>query len=238
MVLVIHSTVCTRKKQLTPDVWEFSFTKPEGFTFKPGQFILFEVPHPDNPEDIQTRAFSIGSLPSERELLFAVKMVPGGRASRWFEERVKEGTDATFKGPFGNFLLDPAPDKDVLFVATSTGVAPFRPQILDAVARGDTRRMDLIYGVRSEADVFWVEEFQNLTRQHPSFFLHLTLSRPSADWKGHRGRVQTLVPHVKKEFAKTILYACGSPVMTKEVKNLALTEWGMDKKCVHFEGYI
>ncbi len=238
MAIPTHATACTRKKQLTRDVWEFSFTKPENFTFKPGQFILFDVPHPDNASDIQTRAYSIASTPDEEELLFVVKMLEGGRASRWFVEKIQEGSGATFKGPFGNFVLDPAPDKDVLFIATSSGVAPFRSQILGAIARGDTRRMDLIYGVRSEEDLFWAEELQKISQTHEPFFLHVTLSQPSPSWTGHKGRVQSMVPHVKKEFANTLLYACGSPVMTKEIKDLALTQWGFDKKALHIEGYI
>ncbi len=238
MPVISYPVTCTRKRLLADAVYEFVFTKPAGFTFKPGQFILFDVPHPQNPADIQTRAFSIASTPAESDLLFIVKLLAGGRASLWFEHVVEEGSTAVIKGPFGNFLLDPDPEKSILFVATSTGNAPFRSQILDALSRGDTRKMDFIYGVRSERDLFWAEEFQALTRTYPNFFLHVILSQPSADWTGHRGRVQTLIPQVTKEFARTLLYACGNPEMTKEVKTRALAEWGLDKKMVHVEGYI
>jgi NAD(P)H-flavin reductase len=238
MAIPVFTIACTRKKRIATDVYEFVFTKPAGFTFKAGQFVLFDVPHPENPSDIQTRAFSIASSPGESDMLFVVKLVTGGRASAWFEKAVEEGSEATIKGPFGNFLLDPTPDRRILFIATSTGNAPFRSQILDAIGQGDTRRMDLIYGVRSEADLFWKEEFEAMAARAPNFFLHLTLSQPSEAWTGHRGRVQTVVPQITREFANILVYACGSPVMTKDIKQLALEQWGMERKSVHVEGYI
>ncbi len=238
MATPTYTVTCMCKRLLAAGVYEFVFTKPDGFAFKPGQFVLFDVPHAENPEDIQTRAFSIASAPHETDLLFAVKLVEGGRASAWFERVVQEGSTAVIKGPFGNFVLDPAPGKNLLFLATSTGNAPFRSQILDALVRGDTRRMDFVFGVRSETDLFWVEELRAWERTYPNFFLHVTLTQPSPSWTGHKGRVQVIAPQVAKELASTLLYACGSPVMTKDVKQLALAEWGMDKKQVHVEGYI
>jgi hypothetical protein len=35
-----------------------------------------------------------------------------------------------------------------------------------------------------------------------------------------------------------LLYACGNPDMTKEVKALAIGPWSMAKEKVHIEGYI
>ncbi len=238
MPVPTFSVICTRKDLIAREVYEFTFEKPAGFTFKPGQFVLFDVPHPENPADIQTRAFSIASAPFETELLFVVKLVEGGRASIWFRDVVKKGTVATIKGPFGNFLLDPEPARDILFLCTSTGNAPFRSQIVHALKSGDTRKMDLIYGVRAEEDLFWAEEFNRLAAAHPNLSVHVILSAPGPSWTGHRGRVQTLVPQLVTRNGSLLLYACGNPEMTKEIKQRALTEWGIDKKNIHVEGYI
>ncbi len=238
MPVPTFTVVCTKKRIIARDVYEIVLTKPAGFAFKPGQFVLFDVPLIDNPADVQTRAFSIASMPSEFELLFAIKLVPGGRASRWVKEMVEEGSEIVIKGPFGNFLLDPTPDRSLLFIATGTGIAPFRSQIVDALERGDTRKIDLIFGVMAEQDLFWMEELDALAKKYPHFCTHVTLTSPSAGWTGHRGRVQALAPKIVTEFANTLVYACGNPDMTKEVKTLATTEWGLDRKAVHIEGYI
>lgn len=154
MAIPVHHITCTKKEEIARDVYDIRFSKPDGFAFKPGQFVLFDVPLVENAEDIQTRAFSLASTPAESELIVVAKMKEGGRASRWIEEILEVGTPVAMKGPFGNFKLDTQTDKDYLFVATSTGVGPFRPMILEALERGDTRRMDLIFGVRNEEDLF------------------------------------------------------------------------------------
>lgn len=238
MPVVTYTIPCLRNDIIADGVYEFELRKPTGFTFNPGQFVLFDVPLVENPSDVQTRAFSIASTPAEETLLFVAKMIPGGRASRWIEEMLRVGTDVVTKGPFGNFLLKAEPEQSLLFIATSTGNAPFRSMILDALARGDTRRMDFIFGVKSEKDLFWAEEFEELAKSHPNFFFHTSLSAPTGEWTGHRGRVQTLVPQVVKDFSQLSVYVCGNPAMTKEVKEMAIGQWGMDKKHVHAEGYI
>lgn len=238
MPVITYTVACTSNKVIARDVYEFTLEKPAGFTFKPGQFVLFDVAHVDNPADVQTRAFSIASSPDERELLFIAKMVPGGRASRWIAEQLTVGSSVSMKGPFGNFLLRSDSPNEYLFIATSTGMAPFRSQIVDALAKGDTRRMDVIFGAKCEEDIFWMAEMEALAQKNPNVFMHLALSEPSPSWTGHRGWVQALAPRIVKDFSQKSLYVCGNPAMTKDVKALALGAWGMDKKCVHVEGYI
>lgn len=229
---------CLRNDIIARDVYEFTLQKPEGFHFKPGQFVLFDTPLLDNPNDRQPRAFSIASTPSEPELLFVAKMKEGGRASRWIAEALKPGTQVQLQGPFGNFLLDRETDKDYLFIATGSGIAPFRSQILHALEKGDTRKIDLVFGVRHEDDIFWKDAFEDVAKGHPNFSYQLTLTQPSDHWKEHRGRVQTLVPLIVDSFERKNMYICGSPVMTSELKKLCLEEWKIERKDLHVEGYI
>ncbi len=238
MTTPTHTVACTRNLQIARDVYEFAFKKPEGCTFQPGQFVLFSVPLVENPLDLQPRAFSIASSPDESELLFVAKMKEGGRASQWILELLKPETTVFMQGPMGLFLLDHETLKDYLFICTSTGVAPFRSMIRDVLLTGDKRRIDLVFGARAEEDLFWMKELEELTKQYENFFLHLALSHLSEQWKGHRGRVQTLVPQIVRDFSEKCVYLCGSPDMTKEVKGLCLEQWGMQKDDLHVEGYI
>lgn len=238
MATPTFTITCLSNELIAKDIYEVRFAKPEGFTFKPGQFILFDIPHPDNAEDIQARAFSIASTPNEKELLFVIKLTPGGRASRWVSHKLKVGGTIVMKGPFGFFTIKDDDTKDVLFICTSTGNAPFRSQILALLEKADGRRIDMIYGVRSEEDLFWQQELTELSQKHPNFTVHFTLTQPSDAWTGHRGRVQTLVPLLAKDVALRSVFVCGSPNMTKEVKQLCLEQWGVQKQNLHVEGYI
>ena len=141
-------------------------------------------------------------------------------------------------GPFGRFVLDQQSSKDYLFIATGAGIAPFRSQVMENLERGDTRRMDLVFGNRTEEDLFWADELTQWTKQYATFFLHLALSAPSSAWTGHRGRVQALVPLIAPDLSRRSVYVCGNPDMTTELKKLCLEQWRVPKEDLHVEGYI
>lgn len=233
-----YQLLCTGNKKIAHDVYAFTFKRPGELTFRAGQFVLFDVALPDDPTNIQTRAFSIASTPMEDALLFVAKLKEGGRASMWIESRLKEGDTVRTQGPFGNFVINKENPKDLLFIATSTGVAPFRSQIMDALESGFTKQIDLVFGVRHTEDLFWKAEFEKLAQQYENFYLHIALSGDNDDWAGHKGRVQSLVHLICKDFSQKNIYVCGSPEMTKEMKRLALEEWKVEKADLHVEGYI
>lgn len=233
-----HDIACTEKTLVAKDTYQLRFTRPKDWTFKSGQFVLLDVPLLENPADIQTRAYSIGSEPSEDDILLAVKLKAGGRSSVWIDRAVEVGTHVTMQGPFGNFVLPATSHKPYLFVATGAGVAPFRAMIRELLARDEAHAVDLVFGVRDEHELFWVDEFTDLSRRHERFNLHVSLTRGSDAWTGHRGRVQTVAPLVARDLAERIVYACGNPDMTKELKPLALETWGVPKQDLHVEGFI
>ena len=238
MAVPSYIITCTGHRLIARDIYECRFTRPREFDFRAGQFVLFDVPLLEDIANIQTRAFSIASAPSEEELLFVIKLKDGGRASKWVAELLQQGDELRIQGPFGNFLLHTEQSNELVFIATSTGIAPFRSQIIDACESGFSRKIDVIFGVRSEEDLFWQKEMELLTQKYSNVFVHFALSAPSESWTGHRGRVQTLVPLIIKDFSRKTVYVCGSPDMTKDVKQLCLEEWKIEKKDLHVEGYI
>ncbi|MBP9750820.1 MAG: hypothetical protein KBC95_03150 [Candidatus Peribacteraceae bacterium] len=230
---------CLKKELVARDTYELFFERPAGFTFKGGQSVLWKVPLVEDETDIQPRAYSIASGPSEPELRFVIRLKEGGRTSRWIVERLEVGSMMEMQGPFGLFTLKhESPPPAYLFIATGTGIAPFRAHVLELGEKGYKGRIDVVFGVRDEQDVFWKEELAEWSRCFPECFTHYALSQPSSEWTGHRGRVQTLVPLIAKDVATREIYVCGSPVMTKELKGLCLEQWGSAKERLHVEGFI
>lgn len=235
-----YTIVCKTKEMIAPGVYDISFNRPEGFTFKAGQFVLFDVPLVDNLSDIQPRAYSIASAPFEQDLRFIIKITPGGRTSTWIETMLTVGSEVVMKGPFGFFVLKPEKtDKDYVFIATGTGVGPFRSHILWMLKeQKDHRSLHLIFGVREKQDLFWVDEFMALQAAHPNFHFHTSLTSGDPDWDGHKGRVHQIATQIIPDFSCISLYICGMPNMVNDVKKIALEEWKMLKADVHAEGYI
>lgn len=233
-----YTITCTKKLLIAPGVYELRFNKPEGMTFKAGQFVLFDVPLAEDPADIQTRAYSIASAPSENDLLFGVKLKAGGRASTWIEIILQEGSSVRMQGPFGLFLLK-EPDPAHVFVATGAGIAPFRSQLKWMLEeKKDTRPMHLLFGVRHPEDFFWLEDFELLANTFKNFTFHPVLSGDDESWTGLRGRVQTHLPRILAAHPEAGIYICGAPEMVKDVKETCLTDYEIPKVRLHAEGYI
>jgi ferredoxin-NADP reductase len=233
-----YTVSCIKNVLIAKDVYEVHFEKPEGFSYEAGQFILFDVPLLEKPEDIQTRAYSIASSPHEDALIFVIKLLEGGRASKWVAESLSAGDNVRMQGPFGRFLLDTETKNDYVFICTSSGIAPFRSQILTALQSGDTRQMDLFFGNRHEEDMFWLEPFEDIVKEHKNCRFHTILSKPQPSWNGHTGHAQDIVQSEVGDLSQKHIYVCGNPAMAEEVKQLCLTEWHIPKEHLHVEGFI
>lgn len=236
-----YITTCTQNKKLCHDVWEVKLRMPEGqkFQFQAGQFVLFDVPALGKPEDIQPRAYSIASPPTEdTELTFILRYKPEGRASLWVDQMLKVGDPVRIQGPLGRFVLDDKTDKEYIFVGTGSGVAPFRAHLKWVLeTQKEQRPLHLFFGVRHEEDLFWVEEIKELEKQHPNFHASISVSQPNGEWKGLCGRVTDIMPNVITDFSHVSAYICGNPAMVKDVKEWLMTK-GVPKTDLHQEGYI
>lgn len=233
-----YTATCTQNTIIADGIHQIHFTKPEGFSFEAGHFLLIDVPLLDNAEDIQPRAYSIASAPDDDEIVLAIKIVPNGRASMWIEKQLQEGTTVRIQGPFGKFLLDAETEKDYVMMCTATGIAPFRSQLRTILPAGETRKIDLFFGLLSNTELFWEDELRAFTDEYPNFSYHICASEPADGWEGFKGYVQQHAQAVIDDFSHKQIYLCGSPLMTKAVKETCINELGIPREDIHMEGFI
>ena len=70
-------------------------------------------------------------------------------------------------------------EQELVFVATGTGIAPFRSMIRDLLRKGFQRNIWLLFGTRYERGIPYDEEGQLLESYYPQFHYIPTVSRPS-----------------------------------------------------------
>ena len=211
----------TNVRQLTHDVRQIDFEllDPHEIHFQAGQFVSFEVPDPRTGR-LVTRPYSIASSPdSPRVISLLLNLVPGGPGSTYLFG-LQEGDKTAFSGPAGNFYLRDDPERELLFVATGTGLAPIRSMILSNAARPVPQRATLFWGLRSQRDLYYQEELADLKQQHTDFSCTVTLSRPEAGWSGVTGRVTDLVQQQVRDVKQRTVYLCGNSSMIKEVTGM------------------
>lgn len=205
-------------QDLTHDVRaiELRLLEPASITCKAGQFVSFEVPKEGQPRPV-TRPYSIASPPEQRDrILLVLNLVQGGPGSSYLFS-LREGDRTSFKGPAGAFYLRDDGTKDLLFVATGTGIAPMRSMILAQLQVQPDRPVTLLWGLRSQRDLYWQDEWAALAENHPNFTAVTTLSRPDPGWQGVSGRVTALVEERISSVRNLAVYLCGGNGMIKDV---------------------
>ena len=219
---------------------EFVVEELSSFDFIAGQFISVREPRGDK---FVTRAYSIASPPRGNNTLdLCLNRVDEGFMSNFLCDR-EVGESARFHGPHGLFVLKPEV-ADMIFVATGTGVAPFRSMAQNLFGkdgsgqqRHNGRQVWLVYGTRYAEDVYYQEEFEQLAAEQPNFHYIATLSRAPENWSGARGYVQEHVRQIVGERKDMHVYICGLNEMVSSVRTLLIDECGWEKKRVIFERY-
>ncbi len=240
MPTVWYNSPVVRIEQATPTVRRFWLSTPEQPTFKAGQFITFDLPIGEKRLQ-RWRSYSLANAPADHPEMLELCIVraPNGLATRYFFEEVRVGTVLRWKGPEGTFCLpERLDDKDLVLVCTGTGVAPFRSMLRDLQhTKKPHRNLHLIFGARTEADILYRDEFEELARTMSGFRYDIALSR-QPDWLGYRGYVhQVYLEHYAQKRPDVLFYLCGWSNMIDEAVAHLLVELGYDRKQILYELY-
>jgi len=218
-------------KLITGNFHYFVIKSPTPLDIKSGQFLSIKV------SDQKINAYSVVGCLDINHFELLVDVSPQGVGSKYFEN-LKEGETVSYFGPAGTFTLKPEDGaKHLLFLATGSGIAPFKFMIEDAlVKRKMTQQMTLYFGQRYKEDIIWRDLFENLAKTYPNFHFKLVLSKPPTDWTGPTGHI---TEHVKHDFTDTreySAYICGSKEMVEE-SAMILLDSGCPKERIYFEKY-
>jgi ferredoxin--NADP+ reductase len=133
---------------------------------------------------------------------------------------LKEGDEVLVTGPSGKrFILPTEPENhDYLFLATGTGIAPFRGMLIDLFKgpNGPTRSdIHLVMGVGYTTDLLYDDEFRELAESHPNFHYHTVISREiqpdgtSGGYIHHYLDRQVKLHESMLRSDRTLMYLCG-----------------------------
>lgn len=220
-------------RELAPSVRHFVFEVPElkRFEFTPGQWVSFSASL--NGTEI-TRAYSIASEPTlSNRFELCLNEVGDGLLSP-FLFALAPGDSVDMRPPMGTFVLR-EPPRDAVFIATGTGVAPFRSMLRANLSRTCPQYV-LLLGVRREAELLYSQEFEELGQRFPSFRFAPTLTRPAANWTGRQGRVQAHLEEIIAGRRDLEFYLCGLEAMVDDLRAI-LKGMGFDRKQIRYEKY-
>ncbi len=205
---------------------------PHQLEFQAGQYISIAIGGGER------RAYSITSTPATKHAVdLLVDIEPNGKGST-FMKNLKPGDAVEFMAPLGIFVLRQAQDEEqkLLFVATGSGIAPFKSILFDLLEdKKDQREMWLLWGLRKVEEMFWEEDWRQINEYYTNFHYRLMISKPPGMWPLVSG-------HVDKELNDVALnqdwgvYLCGNKEMIAEVGQMVQNR-GVAINNIHQEKY-
>lgn len=202
------------------------------FDFLPGQFVMLDLPI---QHEFTTRSYSIASAPKSNEIELCIVLKEDGQGTPYLFENIKVGSKLKVSEPQGRFFLKQPIETDLCLIATGTGVAPLR-SMLHSIFNNNIshKNLYLVFGNRTEKDILYRKEFEELEKQHPQFKFLPTLSRE--EWEGPTGYVHPIYKNLFDGSQPAVFYICGWSSMVKEAKN-NLKAMGYPRKQINFELY-
>ncbi len=232
----IFTTTIQEIQQFGADTRHFRVAFPAGteFRFQAGQFVNFILDLPGQPKTIK-RPYSIASPPIWNGYLdFIWKRVEGGIVTNHLWD-MKQGEPLKIQGPLGVFTFRKPMPKNLVFVSTGTGIAPFRSMIHELVHQGTSCKIWNFFGTRYEDQILYQNEFEELAKKYAGLRNVFTVSRPRT-WTGEKDYVQILLKKYIQDVSDTHIYICGLTKMIQDVVKTA-TEMGFVKEQLFFEKY-
>jgi Na+-transporting NADH:ubiquinone oxidoreductase subunit F len=193
------------------------------------RFGLFDLK--SKVSETTVRAYSMANYPDEKGIIkFNIRIAtppprtnhpPGIMSSYVFN--MKPGDKIKVFGPFGEFFAKET-ENEMVFIGGGAGMAPMRSHIFDQLCRlNSKRKITFWYGARSKKEMFYVEDFDMLAKEHDNFEWHVALSEPQPEdnWEGYTGFIHNVVhDHYLKDHPAPEdceYYMCGPPIMNASV---------------------
>ncbi len=235
--------VVTRIENETYNTKRFWIQVPEieVFDFIPGQFVTLDLPIHEKSNK-RWRSYSIASSPDGTNIFeLLIVLMDGGLGSTYLFNQISVSSTLTLRGPQGVFILPQPIEKDLYFICTGTGIAPFRSMI-SHIARHNLphKAIYLIFGTRMRNDLMYAAELKQLETEVADFHFIPTLSRDQ--WDGCCGYVHAVYEGLIAEnrangaLPEAQFFLCGWKAMIDEAKQRILA-LGYDKKQIHLELY-
>ena len=211
-------TCVTQIIRRTYNVKSFRFSVPIDFSYKAGQFFFVTIR--DGNEEKQ-KHFSFSSSPTEKGYVEFTKKLTGHEFSNALDN-LKEGDWARLRGSFGDFVYESRYRK-IAILTGGIGITAIRSICKVCTDIYPETDVILLYGNRTEADIVFKEDLDDMQKLNQNFRVVYTLSQPSPVWEGRVGHVDREM--VQKEIAdlsERTFYSCGPQGLVEAMEKVLL----------------
>lgn len=202
--------------QRTPDVKSFRFSRPSFFHFKAGQCLLILLTI--NGKETK-KYYSISSSPTQKEYLEFTQKLTTTEFSNALNN-LKPDDLAILDGPYGFFTFE-GEFPNVAMLAGGVGVTPCMSMIKYCIDKKIETDIVLLFSNRTEADILFRNEFDQINKQNPNIKIVYTLTRAEKQWTGYSRRIdKQMILETIPDFKERVFFLCGPPIFVSSMENI------------------
>lgn len=222
------------------DIVSFIFKKPEAFSFEPGQFLQWTLPH-QNPDDRGiNRYFTISSSPTENLLMFTTRFSKISSTFKKALQNLQPNQTISINNLEGDFTLPQDQNQPCVFLAGGIGITPFRSMIKYLIDKAEIRPLTLLYAGRSVQDFVFKDLFDEAQSKINLKVVYIISENAPANWPGRTGLIDfNVIKEEVPQYLQNLFYISGPKPMVGSFITM-LKDNGVDaSKIKHdfFPGY-
>lgn len=231
-----------QKLRLTPDSVDFVFDPNHKFSYKPGQYMEWTLPHDNTDSRGNRRYFTLASSPTEPEVRIGIKFYKRGSSYKRALLDITHETPIVAAQIAGDFVLPKDAQQGLVFIAGGIGVTPYRSMIKYLLDTKDARDITMLYSARTAEDFAYKDVFEQARKEIGLNVVYavtdkLAASSNETTWAG---RINAKM--IKKEvpdYHNRLFYISGTQAMVTSMQHvLASLEIPRHQiKVDYFSGY-
>jgi ferredoxin-NADP reductase len=209
------------KKEISKNIFSFTFKSDKKFSFTPGQYLEWTLPHNNADSRGNRRYFSIASSPNEDiKLLVRYPKSPSSFKKELLQLPSQSKISAGQLS--GDFTLPKNPITPMVFIAGGVGVAPFISMISFIVENKIKCDIVLIFINKKEEDITFEDLFEKAKPLGIKTYYLLTsenaISQKNNAIIGYLTlqKIREIIP----DFGKRLFYISGPQLMVQNINSL------------------
>lgn len=175
----VVSVQLLKKEKIAKNTWQFWFSRPNLFAFKPGQYTTVFLGK-------ENRDFTVCADPGNKKT-FSIVTKPGVSIFKKSLFALVPGLVVKMKKPSGGFVLQDTDTSPKVFLAGGIGITPFYSMIQDVCSKNDKRDITLIASFSKKDHMIFYDELMQIQKENKN--VRIVYSLTQEEWDGETGRI-------------------------------------------------
>ncbi len=211
------------KNRIARDIYEFTFSSPRRFNFKPGQYMEWTLGHNEPDSRGNRRYFTLASSPTENVLRLGIRFYENPSTFKQSMGSMAPGSEIIASQLDGDFVLPDNPKQRCVLIAGGIGITPFRSMIKRLLDIHQHRPVTVFYAVKSVEDIVYKDIFDRAERDLGiKTYYSISNSRDRSSFQPNTVGIidEALIKKIIPSYRTCLFFISGSRGMVTDFKSI------------------